>query len=583
MSYFEIGIRILTLLGALGVFLYGMKLMSESLQKLAGQQLRGILSAMTANRYYGILAGFTVTGIVQSSSAITVMIVSFVNAGLLSVKGSIAMIMGANIGTTVTAWLVSIFGFAFSIKAIALPLIGISLPFLFSSRSRWRSWGEFVLGFSLLFTGLGFMKDIFPLVEDPQTRYAFLSAFGSTGFLTNLYFVGMGVIITAIVQSSSATITLTTVLAFSGIISLEHAAAMVLGENIGTTLTANLAATVANTQAKRAARAHFLINLIGVTWMLPILPWFLVGLDRLFSGVAGHMVLIDQAGLAVEGRDLLPMALAAFHSLFNLINVLLLSFFIPHLSRLTRKLVREGQGTATPLSPAVNTGLVSFPELSMLEARQGIHRMGQLSFRMVRQTAALFREKDELRSIQLIHKLQEKYDRMESLERRMKHLLTALSAEELSPEASRWISVYGWIAARHRAIARLCVEVEVILEGKRASRIWFTQDLRDNLNAVFEALTEVSHAITKHTAFSEKGQAHQAQERVLLSETLAHKFLQELQGLKATADHLPSGSLEIYRDILLALQRISGQLDELVKAWAQQQVADVHPKHSKKT
>lgn len=241
----------LKLIGSLGVFLYGMKLMSEALQKVAGSKMRHILSAMTSNRVKGVITGILITAIIQSSSATTVMVVSFVNAGLLSLIESIGVIMGANVGTTVTAWLISILGFKVSMAEISLPMIGLCLPLLFSKKRYRKSWGELVIGFGLLFIGLQFLKDSMPNLNENPEIFTFLQEYTDLGYISYFLFMLIGTVLTILIQSSSATMALTLVMCANGWISYEIAASMVLGENIGTTVTANIAAVVANTTAKR--------------------------------------------------------------------------------------------------------------------------------------------------------------------------------------------------------------------------------------------------------------------------------------------------------------------------------------------
>jgi phosphate:Na+ symporter len=258
----------LMLIGSLGLFLYGMKIMSEGLQKVAGDRLRSILTAMTTNRVTGVLTGLMITALIQSSSATTVMVVSFVNAGLLTLTQSISVIMGANIGTTVTAWIISLFGFKVDVSSFALPLLGIAIPLIFSSKSTRKSLGEFIFGFSFLFMGLAYLKDNVPnLAENPE-MLAFIQNYTGMGYLSILLFLLLGSILTIVVQSSSATMAITLVMCSMNWIPFELAAALVLGENIGTTITANLAALTANTSARRAALAHFMFNVFGVLWML---------------------------------------------------------------------------------------------------------------------------------------------------------------------------------------------------------------------------------------------------------------------------------------------------------------------------
>lgn len=265
----------LKLIGSLGVFLYGMKLMSEALQKVAGDKMRHILAAMTSNRVKGVITGLLITTIIQSSSATTVMVVSFVNAGLLNLVESIGVIMGSNVGTTVTAWLISILGFKISMAEVSLPLIGLCLPLLFSNKRSRKSWGELIIGFGLLFIGLEFLKNSMPNLNENPEIFTFLQNYTDMGYGSYILFMLIGTALTILIQSSSATMALTLVMCANGWISYDIAASMVLGENIGTTITANLAAMVANTTAKRAAFAHFLFNVFGVTWVLAIFPVFL--------------------------------------------------------------------------------------------------------------------------------------------------------------------------------------------------------------------------------------------------------------------------------------------------------------------
>ncbi|MGB5518378.1 MAG: Na/Pi symporter, partial [Gammaproteobacteria bacterium] len=260
---------ILTLLGALGLFLYGMKVMSDALMELAGDRMRSILSTTTSNRFFAVLTGFAITAIIQSSSATSLMVVSFVNANLLTLTEAIGVIMGANIGTTVTAWLISIFGFKVSMSAIALPLVGLGFLLTLSKQKNRQQWGYFTIGFAVLFIGLQFLKDSVPDISNDPDVLASLSDYTSAGFLSILLFIFIGTVLTLVVQSSSATMALTLLMTYEGWIPFDMAAAMVIGQNVGTTITANLAALVANYQAKRAARAHLIFNLLGLLILTP--------------------------------------------------------------------------------------------------------------------------------------------------------------------------------------------------------------------------------------------------------------------------------------------------------------------------
>ena len=367
----------LKLIGSLGVFLFGMKLMSEALQKVAGNKMRQILSAMTSNRVKGVITGILITAIIQSSSATTVMVVSFVNAGLLSLIESIGVIMGANVGTTVTAWLISILGFKISMAEISLPLIGLCLPLLFSGKRSRKSWGELIIGFGLLFIGLEFLKNAMPDLHKNPEIFTFLKEYTDMGYASYILFMLIGTVLTILIQSSSATMALTLVMCANGWISFEIAASMVLGENIGTTVTANLAAVVANTTAKRAALAHFVFNFFGVLWVLAIFPIFLNWIEQLciFLGI----------GNPATNASSVPMALSLFHTVFNITNVLILIWFTRFIARIVTKLIPIRETTEDAFSlKHIKIGLLSTPDASLFQAKEEITLYGKNTLSMFR-------------------------------------------------------------------------------------------------------------------------------------------------------------------------------------------------------
>ena len=269
-------IQIVTLIGALGMFLYGMNLMSSGLQKTAGNRMRNLLASMTSNPFKRIMTGVGITGVIQSSSATTVMVVGFVNAGLLTLAQAIGVIMGANIGTTVTAWLVSWLGFKMDISVLAVPLMAVGFLLSIAKREKYRNLSEFVIGFSMLFLGLALMKDSVPDLSQMPEVLSFITKWTGYGFGSVIIFLVFGTLLTLVLQSSSATMALTLIMLSMGWLPFEMAAAMVLGENIGTTITANIAAAVGNTNARRAALAHTLFNVFGVIWALILFRPFLM-------------------------------------------------------------------------------------------------------------------------------------------------------------------------------------------------------------------------------------------------------------------------------------------------------------------
>lgn len=321
----------LTLAGSLGLFLYGMKVMSDALMEVAGDRMRNILASMTSNRFFAVFTGFLITSVIQSSSATSLMVVSFANASLLTLFESIGVIMGANIGTTVTAWLITILGFKVSMSAIALPLVGVGFLLIFSANKSRKQWGYFIVGFALLFIGLQFLKDSVPDIRNNPGALEFLAKYTQLGLVSVLIFLLIGTILTVVVQSSSATMALTLVMCNEGWIPFDMAAAMVLGENIGTTITANLAALVANYQAKRTARAHLIFNIIGVVWMMILFVPFLNGIDQFVTGNNGASPFKEATAI--------PVALSTFHTVFNIINTLLLIWFVPLIAKVVVKLV----------------------------------------------------------------------------------------------------------------------------------------------------------------------------------------------------------------------------------------------------
>jgi phosphate:Na+ symporter len=308
-----------------------MKVMSDALLDLAGDRMRKILATTTANRFLAVLTGFGITAIVQSSSATTLMVISFTNAGLLTLTEAIGVIMGANIGTTVTAWLISLFGFKVSISAMALPLVGIGFLLTLMKRRHYQQWGYFIVGFAVLFIGLGFLKDSVPDIRNNPEVLAFLADYTSMGFWSVLLFLGIGTVLTMVVQSSSAAMALTLLMTYEGWIPFDMAAAMVLGQNIGTTITAYLASLIANYQAKRAARAHLIFNVLGVLWALLLFYPLLRAMDFILLRTEGVSPFVEAAAV--------PVALSLFHTVFNILNTLLLIGFINPIARIVERLV----------------------------------------------------------------------------------------------------------------------------------------------------------------------------------------------------------------------------------------------------
>lgn len=410
----------LILLGALGLFIYGMKIMSEGLQKLAGNRLRGVLKGMTSNRATGVLTGTFVTSVIQSSSATTVMVVSFVNAGLLTLSESMGVIMGANIGTTITAWLVAYLGFKVKIVPIATIMVGLSFPLLFVKKEQLKHLAEFIIGFGILFIGLDFLKDSVPDIKSNPQILEFLNQYTDSGYLSILLFIFIGTLLTVVVQSSSASTAITLIMLNQGWIEYDLAAAMVLGENIGTTITANIAASIGNVYAKRAARFHTLFNLIGVGWMLAVFPFF--------------VPFIETQALALGLDDKLGLAL--FHSSFNLLNVFLLLWFIPYLEKLVIRIQpSKGLGDEEFRLRYISAGLMSTPELSLAEAKKELQIFAKLIDKMSFSfTALLFQKHRDTEAI--IEKIKKREEITDDLELELTNYLTKISESDLSRQGS---------------------------------------------------------------------------------------------------------------------------------------------------
>ncbi len=377
-------LMILRIIGSLGVFLFGMKVMSDGLQKSAGQKLQSILNFMTQNRAMGVLTGLFITSIIQSSSATTVMVVSFVNAGLLSLTQAISTIMGANIGTTVTTWIVSYLGFKVDIAAIAVPIVGIGLPFMFAKQKKYRDFGDFLIGFGILFIGLGFLKSSVPDVTHYPGTQEFLSTLSSYGIWSYLLYVAAGTVLTMIVQSSSAMMTVTVAMAFKGWLDLPSAAALCLGENIGTTITAYLASLGANVSARRAARAHTLFNVFGVLWMSLVFNQFLYLESKIVPWEWGT-------------RANFPLDLALFHTMFNAVNTLILIWFVPQFTWLVERLVKPSsrdKDTSYKLQ-YISAPLQDTADINVIEAKKEMEKMALIVENMYDETMNIFNNPDK--------------------------------------------------------------------------------------------------------------------------------------------------------------------------------------------
>ena len=485
--------ELLNLIGALGFFIFGMKVMSDGIQKAGGAKMRQILGGMTSNRYFGVMTGFLITAIVQSSSATTVMTVSFVNAGLLTLVESAGVMMGANIGTTITAWIISILGFKVNMSAIALPIIAFGVPMMFARKTKTKNWGEFLVGFALLFIGLYELKDAVPDVKNNPEILNFLAGFADISFLSRLMFVGVGTLLTIVVQSSSAAMALTLVLCSTGVIPFEVAAAMVLGENIGTTITAELASLVGNVHAKRSARIHTMFNIIGVTWMLILMPYALDIVEYIsmnYFGSISPYTAVDGWG---DSMSPVPIALSIFHTGFNLLNVLLLIWFIPRLVKVAERTVKsQGDMDEEFHLEHIGTGLMQTAELSILKANKEVEKFGKVTAILFDMIPQLLQETDSKKFTKLLIRIRKYEDITDRMEVEIADYLAKAAQGEMSDSASRKVRSMLSIINDMERIGDICYQLSISLERKSEKKVYFIPELRTRLE---EMITEVQNAI----------------------------------------------------------------------------------------
>ena len=525
--------QIFTLLGALGMFLYGMNLMSSGLQKAAGDRLRGFLSAMTSNPFKGVMTGLGITSIIQSSSATTVMVVSFVNAGLLTLTQAIGVIMGANIGTTVTAWMVSWLGFKADISILAVPMMLFGFLFSNSKKDNRKNIGELIVGFSLLFLGLSFMKESVPDLRQTPEVLEFVTSWAAHGFGSVLLFLAFGTVLTLVLQSSSATMAITLIMLSMGWIPFDMACAMVLGENIGTTITANIAASVGNTQAKRAAMSHTIFNVFGVMWALALFRPFLalVGYitENLFGlpnpAAEGFSVTDSNT---VEGTAAL-YGLSMLHTLFNTINTLLLVWFTKLIAKAVSYIIRtpENQEKEIFNLKYISAGPLATPELSVEQAFEEIIHFAQISKTGAGYAKEAVNEADSDKFEGLREKLVKYEEISDRIEYEIAAFLNGVSAEEISESTSLKIKAMYKIIGELESLGDSGDTISRILSRKNIHKKHFDAESIKNLNAMADAVSTAYDVMIENLAAAHKGElvditkAYNAEERI---NTLRNNF-----------------------------------------------------------
>ena len=482
----------LKLLGSLALFLYGMKIMSEGLQKFAGDRLRKILTAMTTNRVTGMLTGVLITALVQSSSATTVMVVSFVNAGLLTLSQSIGVIMGANIGTTVTAWIISALGFKVDIAAFALPLLAFGIPLLFSQKSNRKSVGEFIFGFSFLFMGLSYLKNNAPDLSQNPDMLSFVQDYTDMGFISILLFVGIGTVLTMIVQASAATMAITLIMCANGWIDYHLGVALVLGENFGTTITANLAALTGNTQARRAALAHLVFNVFGVMWVLVLFYPF----TNAVSWFVTHVMKVSDPAVAVSFK------LAAFHTAFNISNTFIMIWFVSLIEKTVCTLIKPKVEDEEYRLRYITGGMLSTAELSILQAHKEISLFAERTARMFNMVKELFYEKNEETFLKTYSRI-EKYEGIsDNMEIEIAKYLDQVSDSHLSDETKAKIRAMLREISEIESIGDSCFNIARTLNRRFKGKEDFITSQYEHMHQMMEltdnALTQMNITLVGH-------------------------------------------------------------------------------------
>ena len=509
------------------MFLYGMNLMSSGLQKAAGDRLRGFLSAMTSNPFKRVMTGVGITALIQSSSATTVMVVSFVNAGLLTLVQAIGVIMGANIGTTITAWMVSLLGFKADISILAVPLMLLGFLLSNSKKDKNKNLGELVVGFSLLFLGLSFMKDSVPDLRQTPEVLEFVKQWSGYGFSSVLIFLGVGTILTLVLQSSSATMAITLIMLSMGWIPFNMACAMVLGENIGTTITANIAASVGNPSAKRAALSHTIFNVFGVIWALILFRPFLGLVGRIIEALgypnpaaAGFAVPLDEPNGSAGTAAL--YGLSMLHTLFNTINTLILVWFTPLIAKIVTKLIKEPvkKEEAAYRLKYINAGPLATPELATEQAVKEIIHFAEISRNGLGYARAAINETDSGKFEQLRDKLVKYEEISDRIEYEIATFLNAVSAGEISEATMFKIKAMYKIIGELESLGDSGESISRILYRRNSHNKSFDADTIKKLNSMVDVVDDAYKVMITNLQLASEGKleeisnAYNAEERI---------------------------------------------------------------------
>lgn len=585
----------LGLLGAVGLFLYGMKVMSEGLQKAAGDRLRNILSAMTRNPFTGLLTGCAITALIQSSSASTVMVVSFVNAGLMTLQQSMAVIFGANVGTTFTAWIIALFGFKVDVSVAVLPLICVAVVLLFTNKSKAKSMGEFLIGFAFLFMGLNMISDYVPDLQSNPEMFAVLRDYASMGFGSILIFALVGLVLTAIIQSSAATFAIVLIMCTKGWITFDLACAVVLGSNIGTTITPILASMSGNVAAKRTAMGHLLFNLLGTVWCLCVFVPFasmnawlteLIGqgnpedlysfvnnlehtdpdiYDHLFDNSlpAGHDVIAKIGAMQMS----VSFGLSIFHTTFNIVNVCIMIWFTKVYVKIVEWLVPSRQHDDEFTLKFISRGLLNASELGIAQAEKEMSVYAERVNRMVDMAQTLIHTKEKSEDFNKLYSRLEKYeDISDRMELEIARYLNRCAEGRLSNEGKARISAMLGIISEIESIADCCLGIGKILNRKIESHAEFNEEIYKNIDTMYVYIREAMEMM-----INELKDLENVQERPLIASYNKEREInnmrnslrsQNIENINAGAYQYQAGIY--YMDIISDLERTGDYIINVV-------------------
>lgn len=552
------------LIGALALLMFGMKTMSDSLQKMAGPQLRHVLGTMTTNRLTGILSGMLITAAVQSSTATTVMTVSFVNAGLLTLAQAISVIMGANIGTTLTAWIMSA-GFSFNITDFVWPAFFIAIILIYSKKRKII--GDFIFGISFMFLGLGTLRQtgIDMDLAHNQPVLEFFASFDPHSFQTTITFLIIGSILTMCVQSSAAVMAITMILCSTGVLPIYQGIALVMGENIGTTVTSNVAALTANTQARRAAMAHMVFNIFGVLWILCVFRPFIhlvcgwVGYDDMMEKTDSHFV---------ANAAKLSFVLAAFHTTFNLSNTFILVWFIPQIEKLVCKIIRPKKNTDEDdfRLRFIQSGIMKTPEISVLEAQKEIHCFAERIQRMFGMVKTLLGETNEEKFVKLYSRI-EKYEGIsDSMEIEIAKYLDQVSDSHLSDETKAKIRAMLREISEIESIGDSCFNIARTLNRRFKGKEDFITSQYEHMHQMMEltdnALTQMNITLVGH-----KGDNDANLSFTIENEINNYRNQLKSQNINDVNNHLYTYAIgTMYMDIIQECEKLGDYVVNVVEA-----------------